>query len=79
MNIKKKAISSMLLWWTLDSVPLVINPKIVQWRSEDRAESASAKLCQSNRTDKRIELTSLMLNGPFIRRATDLEKPANMN
>jgi len=48
---------------------------------EIRAASASAKLRQSHRNDKRIELTTqlLVLNGTSVRRATDLEKTANMN
>jgi len=53
---------------------------------EIRAASASAKLRQSNRIDKQFVLTmqlnaiaSLLLNGTFVRRATDLKKTANMN
>jgi len=45
---------------------------------EMQAASSSAKLRQSNRNDKRTEIT-LVLNGTFVRRATDLEKTANMN
>ena len=60
--------NSMLLWWSLDSVPLPLakNPKVAK-----EAASANAKLRQSNRTDKRNELnaiTSLLLNATFIRR-----------
>jgi len=43
MNILQTAINSMQLWWALNSVPvpLVIGPKIVQWRSERRGQVQS--------------------------------------
>jgi len=48
---------------------------------EIREAIASAKLRQSNRTDKRIELTMqlLLLNATFVRRTTNLEVIANVN
>jgi len=45
---------------------------------EIRVASARAKLRQSNWNDKQTEIT-LVLNGTFVRRASDLEKTANMN
>jgi len=57
---------STLLWWTLDSVPrtFVIKAKRCIWSStiEIPAASASAKLRQTNRNDKRIELTMQLLH-----------------
>jgi len=52
--------NSMLLWWTLDSVPLslVIKPKVGnEARNGHPSGERSAKLRQSNRTDLRTELT----------------------
>ena len=76
--------NSMLLWWTLDSVPLplVIKSKVVtevlKWSGERRCRVTSIKSnWQANWTCNAI--TSLLLNGTFNRRATDLEKTANMN
>ena len=76
--------NSMLLWWTLDSVPLplVIKPKVVkealQWSGEPQCKVTSIKPnWQANWTDN--EITSLLLNDTFVRRTTDLEKTFNMN
>jgi len=74
--------NSMLLWWTLDSVPLplVIKPKVVKealrWSDQRQCKVAWIKLnWQANGTYKAI--TSLLLNDTFIRTTTDLEKIAH--
>ena len=79
----------LLLWWTLDSVPppLVIKPKVVkeavQWRSERRVQMQSY-VNQNEMTSELWSWTykamaSLLLNGTFVGRTTDLEKTVNMN
>ena len=77
-------INSMLLWWTLDSVPLplVIKQKLVkeamQWGDEHKCKVTSIKPnWQAIWTYNAI--TSLLLNDTFIGRTTDLEKTVNMN
>jgi len=78
--------NNMLLWWTLDSIPLslVIKSKIVkealQWRSEGRAQLQSY-FNQAELTSEfnSVAITSLLLKGTFVRRTTDLEKNFNMN
>jgi len=74
----------MLLWWTLDSVPLpvVIKRKVVtealQWSGERKCKVTSIKQnWQVNWTYNAITL--LVLNDTFVRRTTDLEKTANVN
>ena len=76
--------NSMLLWWTLDSVPLplVIKPKVVkqtlQWSGKRRCKVTPVKPnWQTNWTYNAV--TSLLLNDTFIRRTTDLEKTVKMN
>jgi len=69
--------TNVLLWWTLDSVPLllVIKPKVLkegpQWRFEWRAQVESYVIT-SGKPNKRFELTmqytSLLLNTIFLRR-----------
>ena len=62
---------SMLLCWKVDSVPLplVIKPKVFR-KLCNGAANASAKLRQTNRSDKplelRMQLTSLLLNDSFL-------------
>jgi len=59
--------TNMLLWWTLDSVPLplAIKPKILketlQWRSERRAQVESY-VVTSIKPNKRIELQCNILH-----------------
>jgi len=74
--------NSMLLWWTLGSVPLVIKPKVVkealQWSGEPKCKVTSIESnWQTNWTYNAI--TSLLLNDTSVRRTTDLEKTFNMN
>jgi len=62
--------NSMLLWWTLDSVPLAVvnNPKFVkgaaQWRSMLRAQVPSC-VNQNEANWTYSAITSLLLNGTF--------------
>ena len=63
-------------------LPVVIKPKAVkealQWSGKRKCKVTSIKLnWQANWTYNAI--TSLLLNGTFIRRTTDSEKTANMN
>jgi len=46
---------------------------------EYRAKSASAKLRQPKRTDKRFALTIQLQHFTLVERHSDLEKTANMN
>ena len=76
--------NAMLLWWTLDSVPLplVIKPKVVkealQWSDERKCTVAPVKPnWQAIWTYNAI--TSLLLNDTYVRRTTDLEKTVDIN
>jgi len=54
--------NSMLLWWTLDSYSYHLQAsRKLQRKLCNGVASASAKLRQSNGTDKRIELTMQLL------------------
>jgi len=78
--------NSMLLWWTLDRVPLplVIKPNIIkkalQWRSELRAPVQSyvnqAEIASELNLQRNYFTVS---NGTFVRRTANLEKTVNMN
>jgi len=70
------------------TLPLVIKLKVERRKGSSAMEilaaSSCAKLRQSNRSDKEMNLQcnyfeSLLLNDTFVRRTTDLEKTANMN
>jgi len=54
--------NGMLLWWTLDNVPLplLIKPKFVT-EALQLCSERKCKLRQSNRNDKRIELKMQLL------------------
>jgi len=64
------------------AAPIVIKPKFVtetlQWSGERKCKVVSIKPnLQANWTCNAI--TSLLLNGAFVRRTTDLEKTVNIN
>jgi len=70
----------MLLWWTLDSVPLPLKvvKEALQWRSKWQTQVQSYFNQTKLTSELNLQGDSSLLNSIFVRRTIDLEKTANM-